>query len=294
MSLWDVLGGFGGILGLFALILTFPKVQKSLSTVKIQHAINVNFSFFSWFSEGILLGFSQHQPLSYYQDNNLIAFNNPSMFISVSSNSNSHWVKIAPFFIVSVKSKIKLDNEAKVYVDLQEGKGGGGMPRQIAAVFLGDSPKCFKAAYLGDEFSIYSYLSNNVVLPDVYSISQYFTLEPNEVEEFNLDIVMEPGYVFEFSIGVPYIYRGTTSIKWSDEYKIGRAKTAELWTIKGIRFFSQDEEWGEYPDNYKDVGLVPVSKQNYKDQSFDSEKIKLLYKALQKSPSRDFNINEDT
>ena len=270
-------------------MLAFPKLQTFLGKPRLDQAIAADFSFCGMWSEGVLLNFDDNQPLSYYEDNNLIVYRHPWLSISIRSNSNKSWIRLAPFLIIEILRRDRFE-EARLYIDTQDGKGGGGNPRYMQSVFLGDSPNRFKASYAGEGFTSYSYFTNGTVLPKTEDIYHSFTLQPGEIEVFDLDFTVEPGYIFDFRVGISYIFEERQKITWSTIYKIGTPTEAELWTIKGEIKHSGDYKWVEYPENYKDVGLMRLHTREYAIPEFDQNKAVNLFNFSQSLKTREFPV----
>lgn len=268
-------------------LIGLPNIATYFQRQNPNKVVEIDFSFRGAFNEGVIENFDESQGLGFYIDQDLIIHSSPVLHISITSQSHKNWLQLAPFVDIKLLSKRSFSNNTISYRDTQDGRGGGGITRNLIAVFRHDNKDHFLAPYLGEDFSSYRFYDGSVTSRDVDKKVKFFTLEPGELEIFDLDISFEWGYIYEFQVGVSYIYRGQLVTKWSRGYKVGMPKNTEFWTVKNVITYGASE-YGDYPEDYLTNGFVKTKDQTNYSSSISKSQLDDLYKVTQNFDRRNF------
>jgi hypothetical protein len=163
-------------------------------------------------------------PDYYLEDEGRIAYSYPSVFCQVVGQASAENVRVAPYVVVNV-TEIKPMPERVEYAAFRYPGGGAAANRIFAATFSPERPGVFYAPQATADA-----VPGTSKAPYVKKPADYFTLAKGELEMFQLEIFMVPGYFYRFRVGVPYTYQGKESVLWSEkEYVAGIPTEAEVW-----------------------------------------------------------------
>lgn len=170
---------------------------------------------------GIIEDFDPNKSLSYYKDNDLVAYSSPLIDIDVVSQVNDESVGLAPYLVVTI-TDIEPVPETVDFV------GPGGITFGETDIFVATlSPERDKI------FGAPHRCAVQAGTPQPCSNQENFdnfTLQPGEREVFKLLISMTPDYYYHYRVGVPYSHKGDQSVKWIDrEFIAGRSTKAKSY-----------------------------------------------------------------
>jgi hypothetical protein len=188
--------------------------------------IRVDCRYVSRPTEGVVLDdFDPNKDPSYYfQYEGQIAYSYPYVDLVVVGQADDEDVKVAPYLAVKV-NEIKLIPEKVDYVVCRYPGADAAPIYAFVATFTTERTGVFYAPQATADA-----VPGNSGLALVEKPADYFTLTNGELEAFQLDIFMVPGYYYRFRVGIPYTYRGGERVAWcGEEYVAGIPLNAEVW-----------------------------------------------------------------
>lgn len=142
--------------------------------------------------------------------------------LDIVSLADDEEVKLPPFILVNQLSAEKLKPEAVGFEVLE--RGGGGSNRLFMVALSPTRSSVFRAP-------IADVKQREVEFENAFD---FFRLSKGEREVFELYVMQVPGYRYQFRVGIPYVYKRKTGVRWlPEEFHLamidGPTKVFEWW-----------------------------------------------------------------
>lgn len=246
---------------LLALLFAFssvPFIGNAINRKFLDKFFKVQISPHYSFNDGIIKNYRSDRTVEDYLDNKDIIPIFGSMWASLENTSGVGSIKIAPFVYLRLNARVKLPADTHFYVEPKDGIGGGGTPRYFYGVIDSETKNISCISYITSDFIDFETNS----LPNRREF-EYFSLSPGEFETFIINLEVEPGYYYNYDIGIPIKVNGKEIIKWSeDSFEIAIPLETTYVRPTNIEPWGDDPDLGQLPEDYKVSYTVPWLDQN--------------------------------
>lgn len=176
------------------------------------------------------------------------AFTSTRFFnFSISSEANKHFIQTANYLLIDLQKVEPIPQSlACIY---EGGYGDGGDVREFRSP-LTKTPGIHYAPLIADN-------------GEYDSQTDFFSLEPGEIEEFAVTMQMPAGFIYTFRVGIPAKFNNVYDILWIDhKFRMGIPEKELAVKLDGDEEFS----FRQHPDieNYEEIDFTKASDKSAK------------------------------
>lgn len=176
------------------------------------------------------------------------AFTSTSFFnFSISSEANKHFIQTANYLIIDLQKVEPIPQSlACIY---EGGYGDGGDVREFRSP-LTKTPGIHYAPLIADN-------------GEYDSQTDFFSLEPGEIEEFAVTLKLQSGFIYTFRVGIPVKFNNVYDIVWIDhKFRMGIPEKELAVKLDGDEEFS----FHQHPalENYEEIDFTKASDKSAK------------------------------